>query len=99
MTPLEVKCVIFIAFNLAIVLLRRPLAIAIVRVDYVLRRMSGAKSQNRPAPTLNAAVLFFFWAGIINAAASTLAFPAIRLLDLDHFLKQTCSLLSKECSV
>ena len=89
MTPLEVKCVVFIAFNMAIALLRRPLAVVIIRVDHVLRRMNGTYFQNQPHPTLNAAVLFLFWPGIINAAASTLALPAIRQLDLDHFLTHT----------
>jgi hypothetical protein len=87
MTVLEQRMAIFIAINVLMVVLRRPLAAASVASDRALRKMNSSQFDNLPLPTYENAVWFFFWGGIINAGVSTLAFPAIRLLQLDLHLK------------
>ncbi len=85
MTSLELRLLIFIVINVALVLFRNPLAALVVQIDRTISQMIRVHSK-RPLITNENAVFCFFWSGVINSIVSLLAFPAIRVFELDKLL-------------
>lgn len=83
MTLLELSLLTFIAINIAFVMFRSRLAVLLLAADRAYRRQFPHQTRSYPPPTIENAIFFLYWGGLINTVASLLLILAIWLFAVD----------------